>query len=111
MDLQEAVPAPGAPAPARGAAAARPCQQPNEPERAPRRDYLGARHPRPAPCTSPPSPGCRTNPRARRSGAYSPEPAADLAGKSDCAQRAANLRPALLPDRGADFPPLTWQDF
>ncbi len=57
----------GAPAPARGAAAARPIARdrtnPSAPP-SPDRNTCRARRPRPAPCTSPRPRGCRTNPRA-----------------------------------------------
>ena len=62
----------GAPAPARGAAGARPTSRNRtNPSAPPNPGWITcrARRPRPAPCTSPRPRGCRTNPRARPIGA------------------------------------------
>ena len=63
---------PATTAPADGAAAARPtCSYRTNPSAPPNPGWITcrARRPRPAPCTSPRPRGCRTNPRARPSGA------------------------------------------
>ncbi len=67
----------GAPAAARGAAAARPTSATERTRARPaRRNTSRASRPRPAPCTSPPPPGCRTNPRPALRG-HLEKPAAD----------------------------------